>query len=105
MTARPVVTMVSHATRLRGSWEMSASSTPSEIWSASLSGWPMLTDSLVNRCLPTDTCVLLECDWNLVDGMPTRQTPPLAKLLVQTVIINALLRYGQRLDRANRRRT
>src|SRR5262245_43004630 len=55
-TARPVVTRVSQATRLKGSWANSASSTPSEIWSASLSGWPPLTDSLVNRYLPDATC-------------------------------------------------
>ena len=34
-----------------GSWASRASRTPSEIWSASLSGWPMLTDSLVNKCV------------------------------------------------------
>src|SRR5438477_6982075 len=47
--ARPVVTSVSHATRLWGSWAISASSTESEIWSAILSGCPSVTDSEVNR--------------------------------------------------------
>src|SRR4051812_34898364 len=45
----PVVTSVSHATRLLGSCVRIASRIASEIWSATLSGWPMVTDSLVNR--------------------------------------------------------
>ena len=45
----PVVTRVSHATRPNGSSVSTASSTASEIWSASLSGWPSVTDSEVNR--------------------------------------------------------
>src|SRR5215211_6772526 len=48
-TTRPVFTSVSHATRPFGSSRMTASSTPSEIWSAILSGWPSVTDSDVNR--------------------------------------------------------
>src|SRR5205809_1413888 len=47
----PVVTSVSHATRALGSLARIASRTASEIWSATLSGWPMVTDSLVNRCV------------------------------------------------------
>jgi hypothetical protein len=46
---RPVVTSVSQATRLFGSSASMASSTASEIWSASLSGWPSVTDSEENR--------------------------------------------------------
>src|SRR3954466_12798486 len=49
MTTSPVLTSVSHATRPLGSSRMTASSTPSEIWSAILSGWPSVTDSEVNR--------------------------------------------------------
>src|SRR2546421_8899660 len=45
----PVVVAVSQATRARGSCARIASSTPSEIWSQSLSGWPSVTDSLVKR--------------------------------------------------------
>src|SRR5262245_22390110 len=45
----PVVISVSTATRLRGSSAIKASSTPSLIWSAILSGWPSVTDSEVNR--------------------------------------------------------
>src|SRR5437763_12948551 len=56
---KSVVTSVSQATRLLGSWARRASSTPSEIWSASLSGCPMLTDSLVNKNLPLVTELLL----------------------------------------------
>src|SRR4051812_6483562 len=48
-TTRPVFTSVSHATRPIGSSLRTASSTPSEIWSAILSGWPSVTDSDVNR--------------------------------------------------------
>ena len=49
--ATPVLTMVSQATRARGSCARIASSTASEIWSAILSGWPSETDSEVNRWL------------------------------------------------------
>src|SRR3954451_24921581 len=48
-TTRPVFTSVSQATRPVGSSRMTASRTPSEIWSATLSGWPSVTDSEVNR--------------------------------------------------------
>src|ERR687896_1529157 len=48
-TTRPVFTSVSHATRPVGSSRITASRTPSEIWSAILSGWPSVTDSEVNR--------------------------------------------------------
>src|SRR5215211_1658623 len=48
-TTRPVFTSVSHATRPYGSSRSTASSTPSEIWSAILSGCPSVTDSEVNR--------------------------------------------------------
>ena len=48
-TIRPVFTSVSHATRPYGSSRSTASSTPSEIWSAILSGCPSVTDSDVNR--------------------------------------------------------
>ena len=41
--------MVSQATRARLSCARIASSTASEIWSATLSGWPSETDSEVNR--------------------------------------------------------
>src|SRR5690348_2378112 len=46
--ARPVVTIASHATRASGSLARIASRMASEIWSASLSGWPSVTDSDVN---------------------------------------------------------
>src|ERR1043165_189900 len=48
-TTRLFFTSVSAATRERGSWAKIASSTASEIWSATLSGWPSDTDSEVNR--------------------------------------------------------
>src|SRR4051812_42084465 len=49
-TTSPVFTRVSHATRPVGSSRRTASRTPSEIWSATLSGWPSVTDSEVKRC-------------------------------------------------------
>src|SRR5215213_9864722 len=48
-TTSPVFTSVSHATRPVGSSRSTASRTPSEIWSAILSGCPSVTDSEVNR--------------------------------------------------------
>src|SRR5262245_58293028 len=50
-TTRSVVQRVSQATRESGSLARRASRTPSEIWSATLSGCPILTDSLVNNPL------------------------------------------------------
>ena len=44
-----VVTNVSQATRLAGSCARQKSRIASLTWSATLSGWPMETDSLVNR--------------------------------------------------------
>src|SRR5215212_5917507 len=52
-TAIPVLTRVSQATRPPGSSRMIASRTPSEIWSATLSGWPSVTDSDVKRYSPS----------------------------------------------------
>src|SRR5258708_15866048 len=49
MTTRSVVTSVSQATRLVGSALRQWSSTASLIWSATLSGCPIDTDSLVNK--------------------------------------------------------
>ena len=48
-TTRSVVTRVSQATRLVGSAARQWSRMASLIWSATLSGWPIETDSLVNR--------------------------------------------------------
>src|SRR5437763_16478205 len=48
-TTRPVVISVSQATRPSGSSVRTASSTESEIWSATLSGCPSVTDSEVNE--------------------------------------------------------
>ncbi len=48
-TTRSVVTKVSQATRLRESAPKQWSRIVSLIWSATLSGWPMETDSLVNK--------------------------------------------------------
>src|SRR4051795_3495757 len=60
-TTSPVFTSVSQATRPVGSSAITASSTPSEIWSAILSGWPSVTDSEVNRnSLSESTGVVIE---------------------------------------------
>src|SRR6476661_7099141 len=48
-TTSPVVISVSQATRPAGSSTRTASRTVSEIWSATLSGWPSVTDSDVKR--------------------------------------------------------
>ena len=48
---RFLVATVSQATLLILSPAKAASSTASEIWSHSLSGWPSVTDSEVNRYL------------------------------------------------------
>ena len=47
--ATPVLTSVSQATRARLSCASMASRMASEIWSATLSGWPSDTDSDVKR--------------------------------------------------------
>src|SRR5512141_1595468 len=48
-TTSPVVISVSQATRPVGSSANTASRTVSETWSATLSGWPSVTDSEVKR--------------------------------------------------------
>src|SRR5215212_356629 len=57
-TTSPVFTSVSHATRPYGSSRSTASRTPSEIWSAILSGWPSVTDSDVNRYSLSDSWLM-----------------------------------------------
>src|ERR687890_1861708 len=52
---RPVVTIVSTATRLRGSLASISSRMESLIWSQILSGCPSVTDSDVNRRRDDDT--------------------------------------------------
>src|SRR6185503_4586858 len=54
ITTSPVLHSVSAATREYLSCARMASSTASEIWSATLSGWPSDTDSEVNRKLLVD---------------------------------------------------
>src|SRR5437763_3114744 len=48
-TTRLVVVIVSQATRASGSLDRKRSTIASEIWSATLSGWPSDTDSEVKR--------------------------------------------------------
>jgi hypothetical protein len=49
---------------------------PSEIWSDSLSGCPMLTDSLVNRYLPDATSELLGCGREIIVRCPRVAAKP-----------------------------
>src|SRR5215204_4524954 len=58
-TTSPVFTSVSQATRPSGSSAITASRTPSEIWSAILSGWPSVTDSEVNRNSLSESCCVV----------------------------------------------
>ena len=57
-TTRPVVSSVSTATRDAGSAASAASTIASETWSATLSGWPSVTDSDVNRKPSVTLCHL-----------------------------------------------
>src|SRR5437899_677392 len=69
----PVVTSVSIATRDSASWERTASRTPSEIWSAILSGCPSVTDSDVNRDLPLT--MHLSSNWTFVPSTTSAESP------------------------------
>ncbi|MBA7470112.1 hypothetical protein ES707_05389 [subsurface metagenome] len=53
------LTRVSQATLLFGSCSSIASRTASDMWSAILSGWPIVTDSLVKRYLLVSQCGLV----------------------------------------------
>src|SRR5207344_1954141 len=75
-TTRPVLTRHSQATRPVGSSAITASRTPSEIWSQTLSGWPSVTDSEVNRNSFSESCCMVLI--SVVDG----QEELGAKLLV-----------------------
>src|SRR5262245_39665092 len=73
-TTRSVVTRVSQATRLVGSALRQWSRTASLIWSATLSGWPSDTDSLVNsyRSVLTDNPLMVERRPALATGHTNR---------------------------------
>src|SRR3954465_13196165 len=58
-----VVTVGSQATRPVGSWRSTSSRTASEIWSATLSGWPSVTDSDVNRWISRSLIVRTFGKW------------------------------------------
>src|SRR6266852_9525435 len=81
-TTKSVVTSVSQATRLIGSAARQWSSTASLIWSATLSGWPMLTDSLVKRYRSTLTIGVLEDV-----RVPPRPTTPLRRIIRRLPIL------------------
>src|SRR5258705_7032976 len=70
-TTRPVFTSVSQATRPFGSSRSTASRTPSEIWSATLSGWPSVTDSEVNRYSLSDIWFIGAKSLAAFPGSPT----------------------------------
>src|SRR5262245_7956649 len=71
---RPVVVAVSHATRAWGAARMNASRIASETWSQSLSGWPSVTDSDVNRYCDASTMLVMDllCDVRAegITGLP-----------------------------------
>src|SRR6202022_339448 len=71
MTTRPVAVRVSQATRLAGSSDRQASRMASEIWSASLSGWPSVTDSDVKRVGPGAPRLAITCALPPPDKVPT----------------------------------
>src|SRR5712692_4246634 len=77
----PVVVIVSQATRAIGSFASSASSTASETWSHSLSGWPSVTDSLVKSIGCVDR-----------DELLTGSGPRLPRLRVRRLL------FGHRVD-------
>src|SRR3954471_5963676 len=90
-TTSPVFTSVSQATRPSGSSRRTASSTPSEIWSAILSGCPSVTDSEVNRYSFSASCVLIGSE----DAPERRETGSgkgiggrLAPFLLATVVVD-----------------
>src|SRR5690349_14516110 len=88
MMATPVFTSVSQATRERLSRAISASSTASEIWSATLSGWPSETDSDVNRT--SLTAVGLDYLLMRIDGYYSPAAaagPPFAQLSAQLPVV------------------
>src|ERR1700733_9719489 len=66
---------VSHATRASGSLASTASRTESEIWSATLSGWPSVTDSEVKRKLRAAIARA-----RLADALPNGAGQPLLRL-------------------------
>src|SRR5215217_2932014 len=76
-TTSPVFTSVSHATRPVGSSRSTASRTPSEIWSAILSGCPSVTDSEVNRNSLSDISFMR---W---ESVATRSAPVALLALVE----------------------
>src|SRR3954451_6660283 len=82
-TTRPVLTRVSHATRPYGSSRRTASSTPSEIWSATLSGWPSVTDSDVNRNSLSANWVMRPDRLAVCSGPPLRRAPATLPSLVE----------------------
>src|SRR4051794_18578342 len=75
-TTRPVVISVSQATRPLTSSVSTASSTESEIWSATLSGCPSVTDSEVKR----NSRAAIAAD-TLLDRQEARDRCPLPILL------------------------
>src|SRR5436190_1410250 len=76
-TTSPVVISVSQATRPVGSSASTASSTESEIWSATLSGCPSVTDSDVKRNSRTKRVRLLDLEKRVEGSRVARAGRPL----------------------------
>src|ERR671934_1276532 len=75
-TTRPVVISVSDATRPFGSSASTASRTVSEIWSATLSGCPSVTDSEVKRKSRTKRRRLLDLEEDVEGARVPRAGAP-----------------------------
>src|SRR3954468_18950318 len=91
-TTRLFLTSVSAATRERGSWARIASSTASEIWSATLSGCPSDTDSEVNR-----NSLMRPCPLGRPQGYQTLASiPHLGPAAERAIAARAAARRGNR---------
>ena len=76
-TTMPVLTAVSSATRLDLSWRRHSSSTASEIWSHTLSGWPSVTDSEEKSASRSCICDVLRPGYRAgVEPGKAAQNPP-----------------------------
>src|SRR5262249_21160014 len=104
-TTRSVVTRVSQATRLLGSASRQKSRTASLIWSATLSGWPMETDSLVNRYRSEFTGCPHLVVWRLsrTSGGRTRPAARVAQLAGE-IVLGSDYRTSGTGGKGNRRR-
>src|SRR5919197_1847471 len=93
-TTRPVVISVSQATRPFGSSASTASRTVSEIWSATLSGCPSVTDSEVKRKSRTKRRRLLDLEEDVEGARVPRAGAPREERAQRCEVRGPLLRRG-----------